>query len=109
MRRELRLLHGQLHHRDYQLVVQFVGHQLDRVGDWYRSRGPQLHRKWDNFDWDINEEWWVLDWDRYGRGELVQRCGGWEDEAVLDGSSIRSECLTEYMCEDILPTERFNS
>lgn len=109
MRRELRLLHRQLHHRDNQRVVQLVGRQLDRVGVRYRSRGSQLHCKWDNFDWSINEEWWVIDRDRDSRGELVQRCGSWEDEAVLDGSSIRPECLARYMCEDILPTERFNS
>lgn len=99
MRRELRLLHGQLHHRDYQRVIQLVGRQLDRVGDWYRSRGPQLHRKWDNFDWDINEEWWVFDRDRFGSGELVQCRGGWEDEAVLDGASLRPKRLRRYMCE----------
>lgn len=92
MRRQLRLLHGQLHHRDLQHVVWLVCHgarQLDRVGNWYRPWGPELHFKCHHLVRYINDKWWVCDRDSDGRRELVKYCGGREAEAVLDGSFLR--------------------
>lgn len=114
MRRQLCLLHGQLHQRDHERVVGLVRRdprQLDRVGYRHRGRGAQLYRKWGNLGWDINKER-VCIWYRDGGADLIQCCGGCEDEAVLDGSSISVgclRCLRRPLCQCATPTGCGNS
>lgn len=93
MRRQLRLLHSQLHQRDHERVVGLVRRdvrQLDRVGYRHWGWGAQLYCEWCNLVCDINKER-VCDRHRDGGGDLIQCCGGCQDQAILDGSFISVE------------------